>query len=113
MPNAAEWDAAANREMTNLKDRKVYKLAPRKAVLPGRKRIKSKWVMKRQADNSYKVRLVAEGWNQVHGLDCGSIFALVCRLQRVRIFVAITVEYDLDMDHIDVSTALLLSLIHI
>ena len=47
MPDAAEWEAAANREMMSLKERKVYKLFPRKAVPPGRKRIKSKWVMKR------------------------------------------------------------------
>ena len=33
--------------------------------------------MKRKADNSYKARLVAQGWNQVHGLDCGSTFAPV------------------------------------
>ena len=50
---------------------------------------------------------MAQGWNQVHGLDCGSTFSPVCRLQSVRIFVAITVEYDLDMDHMDVSTAFL------
>ena len=63
--------------------------------------------MKRKADNSYKARLVAQGWNQLHGLDCGSTFAPVCRLQSVRTFVAITAEYDLDMNHIDVSTAFL------
>ena len=105
MSDAAEWEAATNREMTSLRERKVYKLAPRKTVPPGRKRIKSKWVMKRKADNSYKARLVAQGWDlAVHGLDCVNTFAAVCRLQSVRIFVAITVEYDLDMD---------LSLIHI
>ena len=92
MPDAAEWEAAANRSMTSLKERKVYKLAPLKVVPPGRKRIKSKWVMKRKADNTYKARLVAQGWNQVHGLDCGSTFASVCKLQSVRILVAITVE---------------------
>ena len=90
--------------MTSLKERKVYKLAQRKAVPPGRKRIK---VMKRKADHSYKARLVAQGWNQVHGFDCGSTFPPVCRLQSVRIFVAMTVEHDLDMDHMDVSTAFL------
>ena len=31
----------------------------------------------------------------------------MCRLKSVRIFVTITVEYDLDMDHMDVSTAVL------
>ena len=105
MPGTAEWEAAANREMTSLTERQVYKLALRKAVPPGRKRIKSKWVMKRKADNSYKARLVAQGRNQVLGLDCGSTFASVCRLQSVGILVAITVEYDLDTDHMDVSTA--------
>ena len=40
MPDAVEWEAAANREMTSVEERKLYKLAPRKAVLPGRKRIK-------------------------------------------------------------------------
>ena len=61
LTNAAEWEAAANREMTSLKKRNVYKLAPRKAVPPRSNRIKSKWVMKRKADNPYKARLVAQG----------------------------------------------------
>ena len=107
-PCQAEWEAAANREVTSLVERKVYKLVPRKAVPSERKRIKLKWVMKRKADNSYKARLVAQGWDlAVHGLDCVNTFAAVCRLQSVRIFVAITVEYDLDRDHMDVSTACL------
>ena len=50
---------------------------------------------------------MAKGRNQVHGLVCGSTFAPVCRLQSVRIFVFIGVEYDLHMDHMDVSTAFL------
>ena len=48
-PEAAEWTAAAEREIESLKERKVYKLVPRTAVPPGRKRIKSKWVFKRKA----------------------------------------------------------------
>ena len=63
--------------------------------------------MKGKASNTYKARLVAQGWNQVHGSDCGSTFAPVCRIQCIRIFVAITVEHDLDMDHMDLSTAFL------
>ena len=35
----------------------------------------------------------------------------MCRLKSVRIFVTITVEYDLDMDHMDVSTAFLYAVI--
>ena len=48
---AAKWNAAAEREMKNLNDRKVYKLVPRSAVPPGRERIKSKWIFERMADD--------------------------------------------------------------
>ena len=85
----------------------MYKLVPRTAVPPGRKRIKSKWVFKRKADGSFKGCLVAQGWNQVSGLDCGSTFAPVCRLPSVRMMACIFVHFDLKWDHIDVSTAFL------
>ena len=106
-PEAAEWTAAAEREIESLKERKVYKLVPRTAVPPGRKRIKSKWVFKRKADGSFKGRLVAQGWNQVPGLDCGSTFAPVCRLPSVRMMACIVVHFGLKWDHMDVSTAFL------
>ena len=106
-PDAAKWNAAAEREMKSLNDRKVYKLVPRSAVPPGRKRIKSKWVFKRKADGSFKGRVVAQGWNQVPGLDCGSTYAPVCRIQNVRMMACITVEFNLIFDQMDVSTAFL------
>ena len=74
----------------------MYKLVPRTAVPPGRKRIKSKWVFKRKADGSFKGRLVAQGWNQVPGLDCGSTFAPVCRLPSVRMMACIVVHFGLN-----------------
>ena len=102
-PEAAEWTAAAEREIESLKERKVYKLVPRTAVPPGRKRIKSKWVFKRKADGSFKGRLVAQGWNQVPGLDCGSTFAPVCRLPSVRMMACIVVHF-LSLIHISEPT---------
>ena len=83
MPDAAMWNAAAEREMASLKERKVFKLVPRSAVPFGRRRINSKWVFKRKADGTYKGRLVAQGWNQGPGVDCGSTFAPVCKLQAI------------------------------
>lgn len=93
--------------MAILQDRKVYKLVSRKVVPPGRRRIKSKWVFKRKADGSFKGRVVAQGWNQVPGLDCGSTYAPVCRIQSVRMVVCIAVEFLLILDQMDVSTAFL------
>ncbi|CAB1113712.1 unnamed protein product [Ectocarpus sp. CCAP 1310/34] len=76
-PDATKWNAAAEREMKSLSDRKVYKLVPRSAVPPERKRIKSKWVFKRKADGTFKGRVVAQ------------------------------VEFNLIFDQMDVSTAFL------
>ncbi|CAB1096834.1 unnamed protein product [Ectocarpus sp. CCAP 1310/34] len=42
--NAAQWIAAAEREIANLTDRKVYKLVLRSNVPQGRRRINSRWV---------------------------------------------------------------------
>eukprot|EP00752_Nemacystus_decipiens_P018060 g16192.t1 len=106
-PDAAKWQAAAEREMKSLSDRKVYELVPRSAVPPRRQRIKSKWVFKRKADGTFKGRVVAQGWNQVPGLDCGSTYAPVCRIQSVRMVACITVEFNLIFDQMDVSTAFL------
>ena len=102
-PDAAKWNAAAEREMKSLNDRKVYNLVPRSAVAPGRKRIKSKWVFKRKADGSFKGRVVAQGWNQVPG----STYAPVCKIQSVRMVACITVGFNLIFDQMDVSTAFL------
>ena len=77
-PEAAQWNAAAEREIASLKVRQVYKLVPRSAVPAGRKQISSKWVFKRKADGSFKARVVAQGWNQVPGLDSGSICDTWC-----------------------------------
>lgn len=106
-PEAAQWNAAAEREIASLKDRKVYKLVPRSAVPAGRKRINSKWVFKRKADGSFKGRVVAQGWNQVPGLDSGSIHAPVCMIQSVRIICCIAVHFALLLHQMDVSTAFL------
>ena len=105
-PDAAKWNAAAEREMKSLNNRKVYKLVPRLAVPPGRKRIKSKWVFKRKADGSFPGPFVAQGWNQIPGLDC-STYAPVCRIQSVQMMACITVEFNLIFDQMDAPTAFL------
>ena len=106
-PEAAQWNAAAEREIASLKDRQVHKLVPRSAVPAGRKRINSKWVFKRKADGSFKACVVAQGWNQVPGLDSGSIYAPVCMIQSVWIICCIAMHFGLLLHQKDVSTAFL------
>ena len=47
----------------------------------GHKIFGSRWVYKVRVDNSHKRRVVVLGRGQSPGIDCGSTFAPVCRLQ--------------------------------
>ena len=60
-----------------------------------------------KVNQTYKVRLVAQDWNQVPGQDCGSTFAPVCRLQSVRMVIAIAAEMDWEVHQPDVKSAFL------
>lgn len=94
MPDADLWcDATKKSEMQSLIGLEVFQLIPRSNVPPGRKVISSRWVFRRKAGNS-KARAVAQGWNQVQGLHCGSTSAPVCRLQSIRMALAIAAEMD-------------------
>ena len=92
LPEAKMWKASSDDEMKSLQDLKVYTLVSRSDVPPGQKVIGSKWVYTVKADNTHKARLVAKGWNQVPGRKCGGAFAPVCRLQSIRIVLAIAAD---------------------
>eukprot|EP00752_Nemacystus_decipiens_P015693 g14006.t1 len=107
LPETKLWKAATDKETKSLQDLNVYKLVPRTGVPLGHKVIGSKWVFKVKPDNTHKARLVAKGWNQVRGRDCGGTFAPVCRLQSIRMVLAIAAEKDLEVIQLDVKTAFL------
>ena len=107
MSDADLWREAAETEIKSLQDLNVYKLVPRSTVPPGLKVIGTKWVLKVKANQTYKARLVAQGWNQVPGQNCGSTFTPVCRLQSVRMVLAIAAEMDWGVCQLDVKTAFL------
>ena len=94
MSDADLWREAAENEINILQDLNVHKLVPRSIVPPGQTAIGTKWVFEVKANQTYKARLVAQGWNQVPGQDCGSTFSPVCRLQSVRMVLAIAAEID-------------------
>ena len=107
LPEAELWKKAARKKIKSLQDLKVYTLVPKSNVPKGQNVIGSKWVFKVKTDDSYKARLVAQGWNQVHGRDCGGTYAPVCRLQSIRMVLAIAAELNLEVRQLDVKTAFL------
>ena len=104
LPEAELWKEAAQKEIKSLGDLKVYTLVPISNVPKGPNVIGSKWVFKVKTDSTYKARLVAQGWNQVHGRDCGGTYAPVCRLQSIRMVLAIAAELNLEVRQLDVKT---------
>ena len=106
LPQAARWKVASDEEITSLKRHGVYDLVPITSVPSGRKVVSTRWAYKIKADGVYKGRLIVLGWSQIAGINCGGTFAPVCRLQNIRMVLAIAAELDYEVYMLDVQTAL-------
>ncbi|GJY51205.1 retrovirus-related pol polyprotein from transposon TNT 1-94 [Tanacetum coccineum] len=81
-------------------------------LLFGKNVIKLKWLWKNKKDEDQtvirnKARLVAKGYAQEEGIDFEESFALVARLEAVRIFVAYAAHKSFPIYQMDVKTAFL------
>ncbi|PIK49150.1 polyprotein [Apostichopus japonicus] len=105
----SKWVDAIEKEVQSLHDNNVWVLTE----LPeGRKAVGSKWVFKVKscADGSverYKARLVAQGFSQKFGVDYDETFCPVIRFESVRNVLALSVQNDLKVHQMDVTTAFL------
>jgi hypothetical protein len=78
--------------------------------------IKTKWVFKIKRDSKnkperFKARLVAKGYDQEKGIDYNETFAPVVKQQSLRLLLAIALNENFEIHHIDISTAFLNGLI--
>jgi hypothetical protein len=106
---STEWKKAVDDEYRSLMTNNVWELVERPK---DQNVIKCKWVFKKKIDangnlEKYIARLVARGFTQRYGVDYKETFAPVVRYSTLRLLFAIGVEQDMDMEHIDVSTAFL------
>ena len=108
-PERGQWNHAMDREMESLKTNNVWKLT---TLPPGKRAVGSKWVYKVKtggdgAVERYKARLVAQGYNQRQGADYDETFSPVVRMESFRTLVALSTEHNLELHHVDVTTAFL------
>jgi hypothetical protein len=96
-------------ELENFERNQVWTLVdpPREVNVLG-----TKWVFKnRQGEDGEvvmnKSRLVAQGYSQVEGLDFGETFALVARLEAIRIVLAFATSKGFKLYQMDVKIAFL------
>ncbi|CAM9204341.1 unnamed protein product [Sphacelaria rigidula] len=94
-------------ELQNIYDHQVADIISAGSVPPNNNIIGTRWVFKVKADGRFKTRLVVQEWAQRHGLDCGSTFAPVCRLESQRLLLAIATVKNWPILALDVQTAFL------
>ena len=71
-----------------------------------------KWIYKTKFNengevNKYKARLVAKGYTQQHGIDYTEVFAIVARMETVRLVVALEAQRKWIIYQLDVKFAFL------
>jgi hypothetical protein len=103
-----DWIIAMEEELNNFKRNEVWELVPR----PKQNVIDTKWVFRNKQDEfgvvtKNKSRLVGKGYTQVEGLDFGDTYALVARLESIRILLAYAIHHDFKLHQMDVKSAFL------
>nr|GEZ19147.1 retrovirus-related Pol polyprotein from transposon TNT 1-94 [Tanacetum cinerariifolium] len=101
-------------ELNEFERHKIWKLVPRpdKVMV-----IILKWIYKVKLDKlggilKNKARLVARGYRQEERIDFEESFALVPRLEAIRIFLAFTAHMNMIVYQMDVKTAFLNGILH-
>ncbi|GJX28514.1 retrovirus-related pol polyprotein from transposon TNT 1-94 [Tanacetum coccineum] len=103
------WIEAMQEELHEFERLEVWELVPRldKVMV-----ITLKWIYKVKLDElggslKNKARLVARGYLQEEGIDFEESFALVARLEAVRIFLAFAAHMNMIVHQMDIKTAFL------
>ncbi|PKI39011.1 hypothetical protein CRG98_040609 [Punica granatum] len=108
-PDSEKWLDVMRSEMESMYTNQVWTLVdPPEGVKP----IRCKWVFKKKTDVdgnviTFKGRLVAKDFKQVHGVDYDETFSPMAMLKSIRILLAITAYYDYEIWQMDVKTAFL------
>nr|GEV45027.1 hypothetical protein [Tanacetum cinerariifolium] len=103
------WVDAMQEELLQFKIQKVWTLVD----LPfGKKAIGTKWVYRNKKDERgvvvrNKARLVTQGHRQEEGIDYDEVFALVARIEAIRIFLAFASYMGFIVYQMDVKSAFL------
>ncbi|KAK8538769.1 hypothetical protein V6N12_034477 [Hibiscus sabdariffa] len=108
-PDSEKWLEAMRSEMDSMLENQVWTLVePPKGIKP----IGCKWVFKKKTDmdvnvQTYKGRLVAKGFRQIHGVDYDETFSPVAMFKSIRILLTVVAFHDYEIWQMDVKTAFL------
>ncbi|KAL9271968.1 Retrovirus-related Pol polyprotein from transposon RE1-like protein [Drosera capensis] len=104
-----KWQGAMNVEFQLIERNKTWELTN----LPkGGQAIGVKWVFKKKLNakgeiERYKARLVAKGYKQKAGIDYDEVFALVARMETIRLLIAQAAQFKWQIFQMDIKLAFL------
>ncbi|KAK8563085.1 hypothetical protein V6N12_011142 [Hibiscus sabdariffa] len=108
-PDSEKWLEAMRSEMDSMSENQVWTLVePPEGIKP----IGCKWVFKKKTDmdgnvQTYKGRLVAKGFRQIHGVDYDETFSPVAMIKSIQILLAVAAFHDYEIWQMDIKTAFL------
>ena len=105
----SKWQKAMDDEIMSIERNNSWELTK---LLEGQKSIGVKWIFKTnlQKDgrvDKYKARLVAKGYKQEFAIDYKEVFALVARMDTIRLVLSIAVQNSWLIYQLDVKSAFL------
>ncbi|TYK04854.1 reverse transcriptase [Cucumis melo var. makuwa] len=96
-------------EIKAIKKNDMWELS---TLLNGKKAVGVKWVFKikrneKEEVERYKARLVAKGYSQRKGIDYDELFALIARLENIRLLIALVAQNNWKIFQMDVKSIFL------
>jgi hypothetical protein len=103
-----DWVVAMQEELNNFERNQVWTLVER----PKTNVVGTKWVFHNKQDKNgvvtrNKVRLVAQGFTQVEGLNFEETYTPVARLEAIQMLLAFAARHDFKLYQIDIKSAFL------
>lgn len=101
---------ASMKELNSLYKNQNWVLVPRPQ---NQKVMGCKWIFKRKKcilgvmKSRYKVLLVAKGFTQQEGIDYHEVFSPAVKHTLIRVLMALTANFDMELEQLDVKTAFL------
>ena len=93
-------------EFKSLQDNETWEMVPFPSK---RKLVQCKWVYRTKVDTNgsdikYKARLVSKGFSQVQGVQYTETFALVAKMDSIKLVLAIVASKQWEVHHMDVKS---------
>ena len=108
-PEADEWLNAMTTEMESIIKNNTWKLVnrPEQGEVIGSRFVLTNKLKKDGNLERRKARIVARGFAQIPGVDFDQTFAPVARINSIRVIIALAMQHNMHIKHLDVETAYL------